>query len=95
MKNVILKLTNSVNSRVQDITIGKYGDLNSKRYVALTKKYHCPRCKNEKIIEYDDSFDCPICRLEFEKKNFEIFEDDEILAVEEKVKIVKTLLDDD
>jgi len=33
--------------------------------------------------------------LEFEKKDFDIFEDDEILAVEEKIKVVRALMDDD
>ena len=55
--------------------------------------YHCPRCKTTKVIDYEASFDCPHCTLEFEKKDFELFEDDEILAVEEKVAIVKALLD--
>jgi len=58
----------------------------------MPRKYHCPRCKTEEIIEYDDSFDCPICSLEFEKKDCELLEDDQILAVEEKLEIVKTIV---
>jgi len=60
----------------------------------MARKYHCPRCKTEAIIEYDHSFDCPIYRLEFEKKDCDLFEDDEILDVEEKLEIVSTLVFD-
>ena len=61
----------------------------------MPNKYHCPRCKTGEIIEYDHSFDCPICRLEFEKKDCDLFEDDQILAVEEKLEIVKTIVNED
>ena len=75
--------------------IGLFFKLYLQSDMALTKTYHCPRCNNTKLIVYDDSFDCPICMLEFEKKDFDIFEDDEILAVEEKIKVVRALMDDD
>ena len=58
----------------------------------MREKFHCPRCKNEKTIDYGDTFDCPLCNLEFEKKDFEIFDDeDDILSIEEKLGIVKVL----
>jgi len=52
--------------------------------------YHCPRCKNEKIIDYGDTFDCPICKLEFEKKDFELYEEENILSINEKSGIINT-----
>ncbi|MFX1276978.1 MAG: hypothetical protein ACFFBP_06820 [Promethearchaeota archaeon] len=46
---------------------------------------YCPRCKNtEGLIEYDESFDCPKCRLEFSKKDLVELEDQDILSIEEK-----------
>ena len=59
--------------------------------MVLTKKFHCPRCKNEKIIDYGESFDCPICRLEFEKKDFDKYDEENILSVEEKMDLVKAI----
>lgn len=61
---------------------------------SLTIKYHCPRCGNNKIIDYGESFDCPVCVLEFEKGDFELFDDEkDILSVEEKHEIVRILFD--
>ena len=58
----------------------------------MKEKFHCPRCKNKKIIDYGDTFDCPICNLEFEKKDFELFDDEsEILAIQEKLEVIKVL----
>ena len=59
--------------------------------MVLTKKFHCPRCKNDKIIDYGESFDCPICRLEFEKKDFDKYDEENILSVEEKMDLVKAI----
>ena len=54
--------------------------------------YHCPRCKNPKIIDYGDIFDCPLCKLEFEKRDIdEIKDESSILAIEEKLGIIKEL----
>jgi len=58
------------------------------------RRYHCPRCKNEDIIEYGETFDCPKCVLEFEKKDFELFDDEDILSIQEKMRIIKSLQDD-
>jgi len=57
----------------------------------VKKKYHCPRCGNEDIVNYTDSFDCPTCKLEFEKKDCDELEDSQILAVEEKLGIVDAI----
>jgi ribosomal protein S27AE len=53
-----------------------------------TKKYHCPRCKSSKIYDYEERFDCMKCLLEFEKKDFETLDDEDILSTQEKLKIV-------
>ncbi|TFG21517.1 MAG: hypothetical protein EU529_13370 [Promethearchaeota archaeon] len=51
----------------------------------VEKKYHCPRCGNKDIVDYTESFDCPSCKLEFEKKDCDELEESQILAVEEKL----------
>ncbi len=52
------------------------------------KRFKCPRCGNARVIDYDDSFECPECKLEFEKEDFEGVENEEdlknILSVQEK-----------
>jgi hypothetical protein len=54
--------------------------------------YRCPHCKNTEIIDYGDSFDCPSCNLKFEKRDInEIKDENSILAIEEKLGIIKTL----
>ena len=58
-------------------------------------QYHCPRCGNTKIIDYTDSFDCPVCQLEFEKKDFDIIKDEsKILSIEEKLGVTRELRKD-
>ncbi len=52
--------------------------------------YRCPRCKNEKIIDYGTTFDCPNCKLEFEKKDFELYEEENILSINEKSAVIDT-----
>jgi len=61
--------------------------------ISMNRKYHCPRCKNENIIEYDDTFDCPACNQEFEKKDFDLFDEENILSVQEKLNISKAILE--
>jgi len=45
---------------------------------------HCPRCGNIKLIVYTETFDCPICNKEFEIRDLERFDDDQILSIDEK-----------
>jgi uncharacterized Zn finger protein (UPF0148 family) len=61
----------------------------------MKKEYHCPRCKTKKILEYEKTLFCPICELRFEKKDFEIFDDDQILAISEKKDISSIIYNDD
>jgi len=60
------------------------------------KIYKCPRCGNPRIIDYDKSFDCTICKdkdgkpLEFDKEDFVTIKDkSNILAVQEKLAVLK------
>jgi len=68
----------------------KYSEVNS---ISNSKTYHCPRCGTESIMEYDDSFDCPVCRLEFSKASCDRHEDDDsaILSYEELDGVFKSL----
>jgi hypothetical protein len=58
--------------------------------------YYCPRCGCKEIVEYDNSFDCTICKdkggipLEFDKEDFDIIEDKtNILSVQEKLAFIR------
>lgn len=53
------------------------------------KKLHCPRCKTNDIVEYEDTFECTKCLMEFEKKDLELYEDEDILSIREKLDIVE------
>jgi len=58
-------------------------------------KFYCPRCGNKNIIEYINSFDCPTCSLEFDKKDFELIEDKSaILSIKEKLSFTKVFEND-
>ena len=59
-------------------------------------RYYCPRCGCKDIIEYDKSFDCPLCKddkgmpLEFDKEDFNSIDDkSNILSVQEKLAFIK------
>lgn len=52
---------------------------------------HCPRCRGKDLVIYEDSFDCLVCQLEFEKKDLILFEDEDILSIEEKLAFTENL----
>ena len=54
--------------------------MNIKQPVSL----HCPRCGNKQLIVYQDTFDCPKCNKEFEIKDLELFDNDQIMSIDEK-----------
>ena len=61
----------------------------------MTKKYLCPRCRSEKIIDLGDVIECVICKDEFEKSDLETFEDkSNILSVREKKRILDSIPND-
>ena len=59
------------------------------------KKFTCPRCGSDKIIDYEVSFDCPLCKKEFDKSDFDLIDDPaDILSVKEKSDISDALFED-
>jgi hypothetical protein len=40
---------------------------------------------------YEDTFDCSTCNLEFEIKDLDLFDDDNILSIEEKKHVTEAL----
>jgi len=60
--------------------------MNNKEPVPL----HCPRCGNTKdLIVYTNTFECTKCKKEFEKIDLELYDDDQILSIDEKKKMAK------
>jgi len=49
---------------------------------------HCPRCKGIDLIVYGKIFDCIKCHLEFEIEDLLQFDEDNVLSIEEKLKII-------
>ena len=63
--------------------------------IVASKTYHCPRCKKKYLLDVYDTVWCPICEIEFDKKDFELFDDEEnILTVDEKVGFIKKMRTD-
>ncbi len=63
---------------------------NEVNVISRSKNYHCPRCGNKEIVDYGDSFDCPVCRREFRKADCDRFDDDEVLSDEEKLDMINS-----
>ena len=51
----------------------------------------CPRCGNCNVINYIDSFECPICNLEFLNDSLQNFEPDNILSIQEIMAFLKII----
>ena len=57
-----------------------------------SKIHHCPRCKRKYLMDFDTIVECPLCNLEFEKADFEKYDDDDdILSLQKKQEINKVL----
>lgn len=56
----------------------------------MANKQLCPRCGSAKIVEYDTTFECRECNLEFKKENLVDLEDEDVLSVQE----MKGMLDE-
>jgi len=52
----------------------------------MPSEYHCPRCKSEKVIVYDDHIECTQCGLRFFIKDIESDIDEENLLSEQEKK---------
>jgi len=50
--------------------------------------FRCPRCKGKRLVIYDESFDCIDCNLEFEKADILRYDEEDILSVEEKSRLI-------
>ena len=59
------------------------------------KKYHCPVCKNEGIIEFDDFIHCSKCDLDFDKDLFGVVDDENMLSRRELGGIVGSFTDEE
>ena len=59
----------------------------------MTEIFQCPRCKNKKIISYENTIERPICCLEFDKEDLEILEGDQILSIQEKLAFIGSIKD--
>lgn len=57
----------------------------------MSKNYQCPRCKSNKIINYEKTIQCVDCELEFDKEDLEILEEDQILSSKEKVAFIRSI----
>jgi hypothetical protein len=55
-------------------------------------EYKCPRCLGDCLINYEETVECVKCQLEFDKKDLENLESDQILAVSEKFFFVKMFI---
>jgi len=63
-----------------------------------TYDFQCPMCNENIIIDYEETFECLKCNLEFDKVSFKLIEKDNILSIEEKrafLDIFKDNIDDD
>jgi len=56
----------------------------------MANKQLCPRCRSTKIVEYDTTFECRECKLEFKKENLVDLDDEDVLSVQE----MKGILDE-
>ncbi len=53
-------------------------------------KYHCPRCKSEDLLIFNEIAQCPRCQLTFTKKFLKQLKDNVILAEEEKADFIRS-----
>ena len=68
--------------------------LDLKAIVLTDKKYRCPKCRREEIIDQGEPIGCMPCDLEFDKSDLETFDEEDILARSEKQGIIKVFLDE-
>jgi hypothetical protein len=58
----------------------------------IKSEYKCPRCLGDCLISYEETVECIKCQLEFDKKDLETLEPDQILAVSEKFFFIKIFI---
>ena len=52
---------------------------------------YCPRCGNCNVINYVDTFECPICSLEFLNDSLQNFAPENILSIQEIMAFLKII----
>jgi len=57
----------------------------------MKNKLSCPRCGSRKIIEYDNSYECPNCMLEYKKEDKLDIDKENLLAIGEMKGIIDEL----
>jgi len=57
----------------------------------LRWQIHCPYCGNIQIIDYGETFECPICQMEFDKVDIEKINDEIIFSINDIIKIIGIL----
>ncbi len=57
--------------------------------------YHCPRCQNESIIEFEDSIHCHECDLDFDKDFLGVITDEDILSQQELGGVANSFTDEE
>jgi transcription elongation factor Elf1 len=53
------------------------------------KFFNCPRCGNENLLDFDQIVECPKCGLSFTKEIITKIEEENIVADEELMEILK------
>lgn len=59
------------------------------------KSYHCPACKNEEVIEFNDHIHCPHCKLDFNKRFLNVIDDENVLSRQELGGVIDAFDDED
>ena len=59
------------------------------------KKFHCPRCKNENVIEFEEFIHCSKCDRDFDKELIGVVEDEYILSHQELGGILDAFSDEE
>ena len=55
------------------------------------EKLKCPRCNTLNLIDYGEIIECPVCKLEFHKKDLLTLDRKEILSISEKIAFMKSI----
>ncbi|MFX0059340.1 MAG: hypothetical protein ACFE85_12515 [Candidatus Hodarchaeota archaeon] len=58
------------------------------------KLFNCPRCGNKSVLDFDEIVECSKCGLSFTKEILEKIEDENVIADEEIMELIKSLKKD-
>lgn len=54
------------------------------------KLFNCPRCGNKNVLDFDEIVECPECGLSFTKEILKKIEEENIIADEEIMELLKS-----